>query len=215
MLISHGSKVIFIHIQKTGGSSIEAALSAAVSEPLLQLPDLPAGRDPAKRRHLFASDLQPLFSDYEWRTYFKFAFVRNPWSRLVSWYRMCVERPSNYFMWFVKDRAKTFDEFLALTHGVARKTTVNQVDYICDSIGNRLVDFVGRYENIETDFAEVSRRLALNMHLPHINRGRPVDYRAYYTQGTRRLVEERFRRDIKAFDYDFESGLLRSDSAGS
>jgi hypothetical protein len=87
----------FIHIQKTGGESIEAALG--LTAPLhLKWPTsqcaLAARRNPhaAKlRRHASAVQARvccgPTLRD-EWDRSFKFAFVRNPWARWVSWWAM-------------------------------------------------------------------------------------------------------------------------------
>ena len=75
MLISHSHKLIFIHIQKTGGSTISEILSK-------NFPDICQ----FKAKHDFA--IQGTGELCEWKDYYKFAFVRNPWDRLVSWYTM-------------------------------------------------------------------------------------------------------------------------------
>jgi hypothetical protein len=204
MLLSRDRKFIFIHIQKTGGVAMENALESVAADAVKYFNDLAACRDPLKNRHLFAADLKAYLGDEEWRRYFKFAFVRNPWSRLVSWYNMCIERPSNAFMWYVKANARTFDDFLNLTDGPAAKTIFNQLDYISDQHGNRLVDFVGRFETIATDFAHICERLGVNVPLQRRNAGLPVDYHSYYDARTRQLVAERSRRDIEVFGYQFE-----------
>ena len=204
MLVSHVRKFIFIHIQKTAGSSIETSLADITPDAIRRFDDLPACMDPLKKRHLFASDLKRYLGDQTWKSYYKFAFVRNPYSRLVSWYNMCVERPSNEFMWLVRQRAKTFSDFLDLTHGLAKKTTFNQVDYITNETGNFLVDFVGRFETLSEDFSKICKQLDVNVTLPHKSRGLVVDYRAFYNTRTMRLVSERFSRDIETFGYKFE-----------
>ena len=204
MLLSRDRRFIFIHIQKTGGVAMEKALESVAPDAVQYFNDLAACRDPLKNRHLFAADLKAYLGDDEWRRYFKFAFVRNPWSRLVSWYNMCVERPSNAFMWYVKVNTRTFDDFLNLTDGPAAKTVFNQVDYISDEQGHLLVDFVGRFETIATDFVQVCERLDVNVSLQRLNTGSPVDYRTYYDERTRQVVANRFRRDIETFGYQFD-----------
>ena len=203
MLLSRDRRFVFIHIQKTGGVAMEKALQSVAADAVKSFDDLAACRDPLKRRHLFAADLKAYLGDQEWRRYFKFAFVRNPWSRLVSWYNMCIERPSNAFMWYVKANARTFDDFLNMTDGPAAKTVYNQVDYVSDDQGELLVDFVGRFETMAADFAHVCERLEINVSLERLNASSPVDYRAYYDERTRQVVAERFQRDIKAFGYEF------------
>ena len=71
-MISHEYRCIFIHIPRTGGSSIEKAL---------------VGRNwwsiSKETKHITASQAREVYGDY-WGKYFKFSFVRNPWDRCVS-----------------------------------------------------------------------------------------------------------------------------------
>jgi chondroitin 4-sulfotransferase 11 len=122
MLLSSSRAFIFIHIQKTGGSSIVSALRKAAPDSISTFSDFAACHDPLKGQHVFASDLRNYLGDHEWQRFFKFAFVRNPWARLVSWYNMCIERPANEFMTYVQANAHTFEAFLDLTSGIAAKT---------------------------------------------------------------------------------------------
>jgi hypothetical protein len=140
----------------------------------------------------------------EWERYFKFAFVRNPWGRLVSWYNMGV-RNRRYMAGHLHSVACDFADFLQEPdesyEGIDRRRP--QVDFICDAAGHCLVDFVGRFETLEADFATVCQRIGVAARLPHHNRTDPVDYRIYYTPALRELVAKRFARDIAAFGYDF------------
>ena len=68
-------KFAFIHIQKTAGTSVEELLQAAVPDMTYYGP-----------RHMEASYARKMLEDWDER--FTFAFVRNPWDRLVSWYSM-------------------------------------------------------------------------------------------------------------------------------
>jgi hypothetical protein len=206
MLFSQSRKFVFIHIQKTGGSSIEAALASITPDAIGRFDGLAAAHDPGKSRHLFASDLKGFLAEEVWNSCYKFAFTRNPWARLVSWYNMCVERPTNRFMRVVKEQTNTFEEFLNLSDRLTEKTRWNQADYVTDSSGQIIVDFVGRFEKINEGFRTVCEHLQVDLKLPHKNRGTPVDYRGFYTAQTRRLVAERFARDIEMLGYSFEDG---------
>src|SRR6185503_16105565 len=148
MVISGQLHCIFVHVQKTGGSSIEAALRRYDTN----IPEKPFNA----RRHLGARDIRQLVPADAWSASLKFAFVRNPWDRLVSWYYMCVQAPMpNAFGRYVKEHAKSFDDFVMRPHGMMERTTVPQMDYIADTDGRVIVDFVGRYETLQADFAEV------------------------------------------------------------
>ena len=196
MFVSAAKKAIFIHIQKTGGTSVERVLLRADNSAVTGMRE--------GRRHLWARDVREMVGEDAWRTHYKFAFVRNPWDRLVSWYQMCIDAPTNDFMRYVHTHAPTFHDFLTkTTTGVAERTTWNQVDYVSDEQGRLIVDFVGRFETLERDYAAVAARLGVQPDLPHANRSVHEDYRTYYTPETAELVRQRFSRDIEMFGYEF------------
>jgi chondroitin 4-sulfotransferase 11 len=197
MIISNRAKCIFVHIQKTGGASIEELLRS--NDPGIEANSLQG------RRHMAAGELRAFVPPDVWSAYFKFAFVRNPWDRLVSWYYMCVQTPTaNPFARYIKDNAPTFDDFLKkTTTGIAERTTRNQLDYVTNDAGDIIVDFVGRYEDLQLDFSRVRKRLDLAAELPHVNRSAHEHYRKYYTDETRDIVSRRFEKDIQHFGYLF------------
>ena len=68
-MISDEYKAIFTHIDKTGGSSITSMLNNG-------------GREETKYKHRILSEM---INDDN-KNYFKFAFVRNPYERVLSKY---------------------------------------------------------------------------------------------------------------------------------
>ena len=138
---------------------------------------------------------------------FKFAFVRNPRDLQVSSYHHIKrERPH-----LLEDN-ESFGAFLRRKLDPQREwqyhidTSITpQLDYLIDLRGNQIVDFVGRYESLQTDFDHCCERIGLpKQALPH--RRRAVDraaYRDYYDEKTKALVEQHFAADIKAFGYEF------------
>ena len=154
---------------------------------------------------MFAREARTLVGPEAWRAYFKFAFVRNPWDRLVSWYHMCMQRAAeNKFSRYIKEHAPTFEDFVTkTTTGIAEKTTYNQLDYVTDEKGDVIVDFIGRYETLHEELSLVKARLNLSFELPHVNKSDHKNYREYYTDETRDIVAQRFARDIRYFGYDY------------
>lgn len=153
----------------------------------------------------------------EYDELFKFAFVRNPWDRLVSWYEMIVQNsqppatPLNKLWSYVMSSATTFEEFvLRCTDTIedidGRKSFLyNQLDYITDRSGNLIVDFVGRFERLAADAETVFTQLGIAEEaMPHTNRSEHVHYSRYYTDETREIVARRFARDIEFFGYRFD-----------
>ena len=64
-------------------------------------------------------------------------------------------------------------------------------------------DFVGRFENLESDFAEVCRRIEIPFDgLPHWNRtGGGDDYLDYFDADSLRAVEQFYREDFEKLGY--------------
>jgi len=181
MLINHKKKFIFVHIQKTAGSSITNALKN----------DKKTLR--TCQQHTFLKDC------YHNKEYFKFSFVRNPWDRLVSWY--------NHINF---DNSKNFSEFLTLKNviidfGMKKSISTNQLDYISDNDGNILTNYIGRFENVNEDILEIGKKIGYDdFTIPHINKFPHKDYRTYYTDKDIELVQEMYKRDIDYFGYKFD-----------
>lgn len=221
MLISRSHRIAFVHVQKTGGSSIEQVLRRA-------FPDL----EQFKAKHAFLSaGYSELPEPQDW---FKFAFVRNPWDRLVSWYTMIDQATRIRWietLWNGRNRkhyrqvrrnplwrqavelAGDFPGFVRnctapvqMEPGVHYSFAYNQVDYLSDASGRLLVDFVGRFENWTEDARELSRRLGIQVDdWPRRNSSRHRHYADYYDPDTAAIVAARFTRDIEAFGYRLES----------
>lgn len=214
MLISPSARFIFIHVQKTAGLSIEAVLKQ-------RFPDCHHWHG----RHGHASDGIAEIGLERWRQHYSFAFVRNPWDRLVSWYAM-IERERARLPWYsrwrkapfrtllwneVVAKASNFEEFIerctdVVMDGGSRKSfAFNQIDYLTGPDGSLAVDFVGRFETLAEDAAKVFAHLGLaDAALPQRNASSHEHYSSWYTPRTRDIVAKRFARDIAAFGYTFE-----------
>ena len=200
MFVSDSRKLVFVHIQKTGGITVDRLLNE-------RIPDLRG----IVARHGFARLGMDELDD--WDEYFKFAFVRNPWDRLVSWYSMVTTKPrdGNELWRYVQDNSSTFEEFIhnctdevEIKEGVYYSFAYNQLDYVTDEHGNLLVDFIGRLENFDEDVQEVFRRIGFELEtVPHKNRSGHQHYSTFYTPETEMIVRERFERDIEYFGYEF------------
>lgn len=224
MLISPSAKFVFVHIQKTAGLSIEAVLRQ-------RFPDARHWHG----RHGRASDGIGEIGMERWKQNYSFAFVRNPWDRLVSWYAM-IDRERQALPWYsrwrkapfrtllwneVVQKASNFEEFIErcddviFDRGSRKSFAFNQIDYISAPDGSLAVDFVGRFESLAADFDVVARRLGLeDASLPKRNVSRHALYTSWYNDRTRDIVAKRFARDIAAFGYAFEAPASRAPGDG-
>jgi hypothetical protein len=83
---------------------------------------------------------------------------------------------------------------------------MSQVDWISNETGDILVDYIGRFERLADDFAEVCRRTSrAGLELPHLKRSGHSDFRSRYDDVSAGIVADRFAADIDRFGYAFES----------
>jgi Sulfotransferase family len=207
MLISREKKMLFIHIQKTAGSSILKILRSRVPDAKGYL----GTHDHASRAK------NRLGNDYD--LYYSFAFVRNPWDRLVSWYTMITQQAGvtspgrlNRLFKYVLENSSCFEDFIlnctdTIDDFDGRKSFMyNQYDYISDENKSLIVDFAGKFENFESDLKKALERIGLfDIEIPHVNKSAHLHYSAYYTPRTRDIVAERYERDRREFGYTFEA----------
>lgn len=205
MLISDDYRFVFVHVRKTGGSSLRRVLAPlALSTPDSRRARLlsRAGLVRDYRRKVFRAhaplvDAQRSMPPERFWGYFKFAFVRNPWDRLVSEYEFIRGFPGH-----ARHRKVMAMDFPAFVRYQAGRTDAYQFPMLVDRSGALGMDFVGRFERLQADFDEVCRRLRLTPErLPHANRGSRRDPAAYYDAATREFVARTWSRTIENFGY--------------
>ncbi len=198
MLISDDKALLFVHIQKTGGTSLTQYFQNNISDLILY-----------QRHHSPISEAESKFLSY-----FKVAFVRNPYDRLVSWYH-AIDRKrdriesANYMQKQVLKRANSFKEFILNCEDVQSKVgwlpfKNNQLDYLTDKNGKVIVDFIGRFETYEESVKLLLHMLDMPVSdIPHINKTNHTRYQDYYDSQTKAIVAKRFERDLEFFKYRF------------
>lgn len=210
MRVSDSNKVLFVHVPKTGGSSIDAIFDREVAD----------ARKAAGARHATYERL--LRREEQFADYWSFGFVRNPWARMVSWWTMistvfaradaghqpAIDRITKEpTAWLPEGEFRhDFDRFVL--EGTATIKKVGRPQIVTLSAGSRMVDFVGRTENFEKDVAVVREHLGLGPidSLPRRNKSSHGHYSEYYNDATRQKVAEVYAADIEAFGYTFEDG---------
>ena len=137
--------------------------------------------------------------------FFKFSAVRNPWARAVSLY----SRREG-----VQMRDKLTFEAFCNKHFYASDTCVhptlhkNQIDWLCDENGQCIMDYVYKLENFVEAIKEIEERTDGKIKL--VNRkanknpeSHSQSYREFYTDKTRKVIADRFQKDIDYFKYSF------------
>lgn len=207
MLISYRKKFLFVHIFKTAGTSITNSLAPYSYRPESTRPSnwlafLSANwkkihRNPIKK-HATALEIQASLDSEIFDSFFKFSFVRNPWDWQVSLYHYILDHPENCG----HEETKAMGSFRNFVFS-REKSDFSQTGCLVDESGKLLVDFVGRFENLEVDFQTICKRVGITATLPHINKSDRLGYRDYYDEETRALTARVYVEDIERFGYTF------------
>lgn len=192
MIISHHLKFIFIHIQRTGGSSIISSLKNELENDL----EIVSQHGNAK------ADPKDLLIKYHY--YFKFGFVRNPWDRIFSWYSLLqkgnpvsIEEEKNRFEYFLLNEFIEDEKNDPYFH-------FNQLDYFKNNEGKLVIQRIGRFENYHHDFKNICENIGLpNIQIVKHNATSPKNYRDFYTSNTKGFISEKCKEDIEYFSYSF------------
>ena len=209
MIVSHPARVLFVHVQKTGGSTVQSVLLDRLpgAEKLTGLPG-------AKHAHL----ADALEAHPELAGYWTFGFVRNPWARLWSWWSMIGRRGEmreggnawaarrikrNDFWSGTLDAMQDFETFVMEGPERFARLRTPQLDYL--RTPERRADFIGRTEAFTADFGEVCARLGIAPppEEPRRNAGPGGSYRDQYTPAMRERVADLYAVDVREFGYDF------------
>jgi hypothetical protein len=224
MPVNHENKIIFIHIPKTGGTSIQKFLNLTFSD-----------EAPSKKEQIDYFKEQKIKFDYYHSTayqykryvlkeyferYFKFTFVRNPYDRCVSEFFYANKghkkrdiTPS-HAPWLDLKPKKDFSPTAFSNHLVEytkqtkryKSHRACQSHFILDENGNSLVDFIGKYENLKEDLIKILDILKINKsieELPHRYKNLvEYDKSQYLTPKNKELILNIFEKDFELFGYE-------------
>lgn len=226
---------VFVGIPKAATTSMEARLrqlgTADTNSQKFSLVEYPHAQ------HYNIREYRRILGD-ELDSRFKFAFVRNPWDKVVSSFtRECSNwrNPTMPRDWILDP--KMFQEWVKtalipprraprraprrssnrgrpFSRGYHRLTAEPQLNWITDERGNVAVDFIGRFENLVSDFDTALNRIDQNHPLPprkhwtqrklNVSHGATEHYSHYYNDETIERVRKVYQKDIEHFGYIFE-----------
>ena len=208
MIVSHSRKFIFFAIPKTGTHAVRFALRnhlGATDEEQValfvqsQLPYPEIAR--VRHGHIRWNEIKAVVSPEVW-AYFKFAFVRNPWERLVS-YAAFMHRQDGAFS---ADPRGAMERVLADPAHHAKIVFRPQHEFICDGEGRVMVDFIGRHETMQASYDAICARIGLpTQPLQRVNASTHGPWRTYYSEALKARVAEIYARDIEIFGYGFDA----------
>jgi hypothetical protein len=206
MIISARHKFIFAAIPKTGTHSVRRALREHMAPsdleqvglfvqkkfPIPELAQLQHG-------HLSLQQVRPYIRPEEWQSFFKFAFVRNPFDRFVSYCAFITRAQGD----FERDPQKVMRHFIAnppWPHILFQP----QHSFVTGSDGQMLADHIGRVEEMQQSYDEIAGRIGIpTAELERVNSSDRRDYREYYDRELIEGVAKLYSRDLELFGYSF------------
>ena len=208
-------KLVYLSIPKVACTAIKLALAKVVGidfEPDQNIDYLVHSHP---KWHREGGSLKETLNDF-----YRFAFVRNPFDRLVSCYRGKIiftptpqmrsplyhgyyfSLPTNISFADFAQRVSRIPDALADSHFKSQYAMLYSNDVL-------QVDYVGRFEQFDRDWQRIAARYQLDPLLgqANVSKNKPgcfSDYRLYYTEPLVQLVYERYRRDVERLGYQEE-----------
>jgi len=209
VIISHGRRYAFVHIPKTGGTSLALALEGRAMKDDLMLGDTPKALKRRRRlqgaqaagrlwKHSTLADVDGLVSAEELDGLFCFTMVRNPWDRVASYYRWLrgqgFDHPAVHLA-----KAESFAGFLRHPQTQASLRAWPARRYMEDAAGRECCDLYIRLEHFAADAQPLFDHLGFALELPTVNASARGG--ADYTPELREIVAEVCAEDIARFGY--------------
>jgi hypothetical protein len=206
MIISFRHKFVFAAVPKTGTHAVRQALRTHLGPDDIEqvglfvqkrfpIPDLAR----IQHGHISLHQLRPHLPADQYDTFFKFAFVRNPFDRFVSYCSFMTRFKGE----FLADPQAVMTHFL---RNPPRQHVLfwPQAFFIADPEGRLLTDHVGRVEEMQKSFDEIAVRIGIPTEpLEKVNASARNDYRSYYTPPLVDAVGKLYARDLELFGYEF------------
>ena len=209
VIVSHRHRFIFAAVPKTGTHSVRQALREQLGDGDVEQVGLFVNKRfpwaelaAIQHGHLSLRQLRPFLGEDAFARYLKFAFVRNPFDRFVS-YCAFMLRDGDAFRLRPREVMRHFLFGDPPEHHILFQP---QASLLLDENGKTLLtDMVGRVEDMQASYDAICARVGIaSRPLERVNGSRHGDYHQYYDQALIDGVAARYSQDLELFGYTFE-----------
>tara|TARA_Y100000389_G_scaffold40765_1_gene35330 strand:- start:142 stop:771 length:630 start_codon:yes stop_codon:yes gene_type:complete len=181
-----------------------------------------------KDHRLCGFDATPEQLQTDYKDWFKFSVVRNPYDRVVSVYvDKCVQNPvdrinrgetklqtcQQIILKALKKPKRldqfadiTFEDFIRVLPEIYFKDWhfIPQSPFLVNTKGQLVADKIARFENYDEEVKDILTKLGFHIEeMPHKNKTIRKNYKEYYTEETRSIVARLYKDDLAYFNYSF------------
>lgn len=207
MIISTKHNFIFAAVPKTGTHSVRRALREHMGpDDLEQVRLFEEKKFPwpelanLEHGHITLAQVRPFVGEESFRSAFKFAFVRNPFDRFVSYCAFMTREIGA----FDRDPRGVMRHMLFRAPPMQHILFQPQFWFVADQNGELLSDAIGRVEEMQESYDAICERIGIaSKELEKANSSRHGDYRQYYDQQLTDGVARLYGKDLSLFGYDF------------
>lgn len=207
MIISHQHRFIFAAVPKTGTHSVRQALrvhmgaddveqARLIVEKRFPWPALAA----VGHGHLSFAEVRPYLGEEAFASYVKFAFVRNPFDRFISYCSFATSKQGS----FARDPQQVMRHFLFVAPPENHMVFWPQHRFVTGPDGAVQADMIGKVETMQESYDAIAARIGIpSAALDRVNTSQRSHYRDYYDQELIDGVAKRYARDLDLFGYDY------------
>jgi hypothetical protein len=218
MIVSHRHRFIFVHLGRTGGRSITAALAShcGPDDIITGVPGVAPQNAEGLERHATAHEIRKLVGEDTWNEYYTFTFERNPWDKILSRYwDYAGQRPRKAYKRIfnaVAGRPLSFREWFLMRVWQGRLFGLGHIrfprHYGCYTANDRLmVDFIARFENRAEHLSELSDRIGIKIDpavwIGNLSARKRAPYTEQFDPWMQRIVESVYAKDLEFLGYAF------------
>ncbi|PIW49542.1 MAG: hypothetical protein COW18_05355 [Zetaproteobacteria bacterium CG12_big_fil_rev_8_21_14_0_65_54_13] len=217
-MLSIQKKFLFIHIPKTGGSSLQNILSRYSEDKIVCDAPLQDGierfavkntKHPELKKHSSLMAYKSVLDQELFKSLYKFAVIRNPWERMISFYfsphrgKQVWSREN--FIQMLNSEVQPVRDFIRIPSGIGLyMNRLRLGGFVPPKPLDYNIDYLLKIESLDSDFKHLCEIIDIPYEtIPVRNQSQRSYYTQYYDEELRALVEHRFIDEIRCGNYEF------------